>query len=349
MEPVGRFEELEKTIRAGAAFLPESFRDRHACFIRRRMNEDGGFAGRAGGTDIYYTSFALRAAELVGIREETFWERAARHVGGCAESWAESGMGERGPVEIYSLLSAAATILGNACPCRGGDESGISAPCALLRDAISGRIARSAARRLECGLAGGKSAGGTEEGRSLYLSFLAARSLRILGVASESLPAVADFVLRCRTADGGFSDSPLAACKGERPDIVASCGISRTAAAVALLVEAGRLDESVASSASAFLASLQKEDGGLAAWEGAPMSDLLSSFTGLAAAWLMGRTRMLKLGALARFVRSLESEGGGFRGSMPDSEADVEYTYYGVATLGLLAAVASGRQVGGAA
>ena len=50
------------TARLGNALarLPDEFRDRHAEFLRRCQNPDGGFPGREGGSDLYYTGFALR-------------------------------------------------------------------------------------------------------------------------------------------------------------------------------------------------------------------------------------------------------------------------------------------------
>ena len=45
---------------AGLARLPDEFRGRHIGFLTARQNADGGFSGREGGSDLYYTGFALR-------------------------------------------------------------------------------------------------------------------------------------------------------------------------------------------------------------------------------------------------------------------------------------------------
>ncbi|MCH5373925.1 MAG: beta-hydroxylase, partial [Planctomycetes bacterium] len=50
----------------GMAELPESLRERHASFLAAAQQPDGGFAGREGGSDVYYTSFGLRSLSMLG-------------------------------------------------------------------------------------------------------------------------------------------------------------------------------------------------------------------------------------------------------------------------------------------
>src|SRR5215211_3777566 len=45
--------------------LPPEFRRRHIDWLRERQNADGGFSGREGGSDLYYTGFALRALAVL--------------------------------------------------------------------------------------------------------------------------------------------------------------------------------------------------------------------------------------------------------------------------------------------
>ena len=74
---IGFLKQLEERLAAGASLLPVGFRTAHAHFIRRQMTGEGGFCGRQGGEDIYYASFGLRAAALVGIDDRDFWCRGA--------------------------------------------------------------------------------------------------------------------------------------------------------------------------------------------------------------------------------------------------------------------------------
>ena len=60
MEPATYLERLTLRLVDGLARLPAEFRARHAAYLSAAQNADGGFSGREGGSDLYYTSFALR-------------------------------------------------------------------------------------------------------------------------------------------------------------------------------------------------------------------------------------------------------------------------------------------------
>ena len=49
----------------GIERLPVELRERHATYLRSAQNPDGGFSGRAGGSDLYYTGFALRSLAVL--------------------------------------------------------------------------------------------------------------------------------------------------------------------------------------------------------------------------------------------------------------------------------------------
>ena len=49
-----------------AAGLPEDLRRRHGAWLAAAQREDGGFAGRRGSSDVYYTGFALRGLAMLG-------------------------------------------------------------------------------------------------------------------------------------------------------------------------------------------------------------------------------------------------------------------------------------------
>src|SRR4051812_9597708 len=52
---------LRNDVRAGLALAEPGYRERHARWLHKRQNPDGGFANRRGNSDLYYTAFALRA------------------------------------------------------------------------------------------------------------------------------------------------------------------------------------------------------------------------------------------------------------------------------------------------
>jgi geranylgeranyl transferase type-2 subunit beta len=87
---------------------------------------------------------------------------------------------------------------------------------------------------------------------------------------------------------------------------------------------------------------MQCPEGGFAAGSGAPEPDLLSTFTASVALAGIGALGRVKLAPMARFAHSLEASRGGFRACAGDAVPDVEYTYYGLGTLALLAEAAGG-------
>src|SRR3954470_12968315 len=61
----------------GLLRLPQEFRDRHAAYLVARQNPDGGFSGREGGSDLYYTGFALRGLAVLDALSPAVCQRAA--------------------------------------------------------------------------------------------------------------------------------------------------------------------------------------------------------------------------------------------------------------------------------
>src|SRR3954470_5044582 len=67
----------------GLLRLPQEFRDRHAAYLVARQNPDGGFSGREGPSDLYYTGFALRGLAVLDALTPGVCERAAAFLRGC--------------------------------------------------------------------------------------------------------------------------------------------------------------------------------------------------------------------------------------------------------------------------
>jgi len=300
--------------------LPASFRGRHSAYILAAQRPDGGLAGRRGGSDLYYTSFALRCADLLGMSEVSFWRGAAKFVEGRDAPPADI-------IECFCLL-AAGKLISEHTPAvekaQGGAESLDSARDGMGRRGEARTGAMDVVRSLRAASGGYARTPGGPAG--VYDTFLAAQCSRLSECDLSGSVEAAAFVRSRRCADGGYADSGREDEGGTNP----------TAAAVTLLAMLGALDGAAASEAAGFLASMQRTEGGFAACAGAPAADLLSTFTALVALDGLGALHMVRLAPAARFVRSLEEEAGGFRGSSGDDAPDVEYTYYGLGTLGLL-------------
>ena len=68
-----------------------------------------------------------------------------------------------------------------------------------------------------------------------------------------------------------------------------------------------------------------------------PIADLLSTFTGLLTLFDLNAPDAIQLPPARRFVESLAQPAGGFFAAAWDTAADVEYTFYGLGSLALLA------------
>src|SRR5580704_18685179 len=63
--------------------LPADVRNRHADYLRAAQNADGGFSGREGGSDLYYTGFGLRGLAVLNALTPEISERAAGFLCDC--------------------------------------------------------------------------------------------------------------------------------------------------------------------------------------------------------------------------------------------------------------------------
>jgi hypothetical protein len=88
---------------------------------------------------------------------------------------------------------------------------------------------------------------------------------------------------------------------------------------------------------------MQTPGGGFAAHDAARSPDLVSTFAAVVALSGSRWLALARLGDVARFVKSLASEGSGW-GAALGGPPDVEYSYYAVATLAVLAAQAKLRR-----
>ena len=132
-----------------------------------------------------------------------------------------------------------------------------------------------------------------------------------------------------RREDGGFVEIAPMRRSGTNP----------TAAAVGVLqlIRASAFNPADLSGVVDFLAAMPSLEGGLRANGRAPLADLLSTFTGSWTLHQLGGLDRIDNQEALRYAHSLELPGGGFRGGLWDEQTDVEYTFYGLGALALLA------------
>ena len=308
MQPNNYLTDLTLRLANGLALLDESVRARHTAFFRTAQQADGGFCGRDGGSDLYYTGFALRGLALCGELQGEVAERSAKFL--------QSKLAANLPIVDFLSLIYGAALLDMAA---GIDI--FSAQATGWKENVARRLEEF--RREDGGYAK------TEEGQSssTYHTFLVVICQQLLEQPTPQPERVIEFVRSRGRDEGGFVEIGPMKRGGTNP----------TAAAVALLKMLDGLDDSVRIPTIDFLAEMQNDEGGLLANTRIPIADLLSTFTGLLTLTDLLSASAIDLSATRRFVTSLDLPSGGFLAAAWDTAADVEYTFYGLGCLALLA------------
>ncbi|QDU59548.1 Prenyltransferase and squalene oxidase repeat protein [Planctomycetes bacterium Pan216] len=306
---------LTSRIAEGLTRLDDERRQRHLNLVRAYQQTDGGFAGRDGGSDIYYTAFGIRClAMLDGLGPEDV-SRLADHLRQVRDE-ADT------LVDLLSWLSSAVVIT-----VAGGEG---------LLDPTDPELSRLPERIAEFRTPDGgynNSPGGRSG--STYHTFVATLCFDLLVEPIPNKDQLTQFVLgRCRE-DGGFVEVPAMKRSGTNP----------SAAAIGTLLLLDAITPAVRDGAQAFFDTVSSDEGGFAANTRIPIADGLSTFTGLVSLLdleLLDRDRARRI---EKYARSLEVKQGGFIGFALDGQPDVEYTFYGLGNLGLVwSTIAAGEK-----
>jgi len=276
--------------------LQEADRDDVIAYVRGQMQADGGFRGRATGSDLYYTVFggscllALKHPPRPALLRqylETFGDGERLdfvHLASCARCWAALST----PLLMSRRARAVLPLLEQYRTGDGGYDP-------LSRESARGTI---------------------------YGGFMAVLTYE---ETRMKLPRPADLlrsIQSLRTHDGGYANAP---------DVAAA---TTTATAAALLLQKWIAD-AADPAAIAALQSCACRHGGYFAFPGAPAPDLLSTATALFALHVagVGVSAEAAIGHLD-FVESLWHASGGFCGHAAETLPDCEYTFYALLTMG---------------
>lgn len=293
----------------GVERLPAELRERNITYLREAQLPDGGFPGREGGSDLYYTGFALRSlAVLQGLTPELCiraGEFLRTRLGGSA-----------GVVDFFSLLVSC-----HLAPLGGGPDVLTGAP-ADWRDRVAATLETFRTPDGGYGKAPNLPHGST------YTSFLVVLCLQLLDRTIPDPHRLAAFIRSRRRPDGGYVEISAMKRSGTNP----------TAAGVGVLQILGEMDDEARAGTIDFLAALRSPfEGGLRANDRIPAADLLSTFTGSWTLDQLDAADRLDWSALKDYALECERPIGGFRGGLWDEHTDVEYTFYGLGSLALAA------------
>lgn len=315
---------LRDDVRDGLNRAPAGYREKHMRWIAAQEHSGGGFKNRRGNAELYYTTFALRSlAALNGLTPEiaqraaTFLLRLRNERGGAfgdavsAASWWDS-------------LSLCEEIIGP----RLAQPERIE--LTRLTHARLGFLQRDD---------GGWAKTALEGNGSLYHTFLVACTYLRMG---EPLPAPDKLrgFLKCLEQSGGgflenkYSKRPgtngTAAGVGLSLLLAASTAAGRFASWTGLAEKLLPLATRDLACHATFVKSMRGGEGGFYATPNAPITDLLSTYTGLFTLKMLGQSDQKITTRAVAYARSLEDEEGGYAGFELESILDCEYTFYGL-------------------
>lgn len=301
--------ELTLRLALGAAALDNDVKKRHGDWLVAQQRSDGGFAGREGESDPYYTAFALRGLWILDRIDADIAKRAG--------DFLRARMQQRDSIiDLISLIFAAAICELSVGEVVLGDDQHWRTNVTKLLSSL---------RTPDGGFAK------TPEGRagSTYQTFLSILCLELIEQPVDDAAAIESFLDSQALDDGGYRE--IRAAK--------RAGVNPTAAAIGTLKTLGRIqsasDRDRLRATAEFIGEMQSDEGGLTANTRIPFADLLSSFTGLLTLSDLQATDQVNVDAVVRYALSMQASGGGFVGFSLDQTADVEYTFYGLATLSL--------------
>ncbi len=301
-------------IATGLGNLPEETRDLHMGYFKRAQKEDGGFGGRMGGSDLYYTSFALRGLSVLGELYGDVAEKAASFL-------RQQLTGHQTIVDFFSLFYAANLLKVSA----GIDIFAESDP--EWRDNVAAFL--DTLRRED----GGYAKAPEGHAGSTYHTFLVVLVMELLEKPTPDPHSIAAFLESRRDPEGGWREIRASKRAGTNP----------SAAAVATLNILRQHDETIPGLdhdtkelTLDYLCEMQTDEGGLRANTRIPIADLLSSFTGGLTITDLDSFDELDVEPFRKFVHSLQLPDGGFQAAAWDDAHDVEYSFYGLGCLALL-------------
>ena len=284
-------EELTIRLAIGVANLPAQTRRRHAGFLLAQQKEDGGFGGREGGSDLYYTGFALRSLAVLGELDGEVAQRSATFL-------QDKLTGQETIIDFLSLVYGAALIDSAA----GIDIFADASPD--WREKVAAHL--ESLRRED----GGYAKGPEGIASSTYHTFLVTLCLQLIEWPLPELDRTVAFILSQQDQEGGFHEIRASKRAGTNP----------TAAAIGVLRIADALTDDIRENTLDFLVEMQTDEGGLRANTRIPFADLLSSFTGLLTLQDLGGDDEISTAAIERYARSLELPSGGFHGAALDDD-----------------------------
>jgi geranylgeranyl transferase type-2 subunit beta len=302
-------ENLTNLLHHGAMNIPSHIREKHVRYILSCQNPDGGFIGRDPESDLYYTGFALRSLLVLNALDNATCEKVGVFLSLRLNS-------QTSLVDFFSLVYSAVIV-----SMGGGPD--VFASSGDWTNTIGTFLAS-----LRCPDGGfGKVPSGKES--STYMSFLALLCHQLIGKKIESPEKLVGFVLSRHREDGGFVEYGPMRKSGTNPT-AAGMGILRA-------ISPSLLRDEMKINLVKFYKGMIGDENGFKANHRIPFCDVLSTFTSLWSLRELDSLDEIPGDKIHRYIMSTENPQGGFHGGSWDAGKDVEYSFYALGALALLA------------
>lgn len=337
--PCSYVRQLQNTLLAGIAYVPQQTKYRVAQFVLQKQHYDGGFRGRSSEPDLYYTAFGLQVLYVLNI-----WDK--RTVAPTTTWLSKMPPPIHALTDLYSYVQAVSLLVqfgvSEILPTWQLLERSLPFYLSNFQTNSGAYVARPNERRC-----------------SIYQTFLALLCYDLAGLLPPKKEKTVKWLAKQQCSDGGFADFDMGTFALTGP----AAGIARgmaaalvhppsatnpTAAALATWYILGSLVPERRDPALHFLQSMYLPHLGFRANQRIPFPDLLSTFTALWTLYMFESISFIDVQALYENIARLQQGDGGFCASVLDmtsthdrdqqeESTDVEYTFYGLASLALLA------------
>ena len=264
----------------GLARLPARVVERHARYVCATQRPDGGYAGRRGDSDLYYTSFGLRSAHLLRIEDPGLWQAAAGYIASLPDEPVNV-------VEWYCLLNSQSLLRLHGLDPDAVEDISLPPPDgvyaaylgALCRELVGQPVAEAGVEELVQSrrTADGGFADGAGERSGTNPTAAALQLLAACGGPADDAAAAA-FLASCQNSEGGLTAWPGAPC----------ADLLSTFTGMVAMAGMGRLRQIQLAPIARFARSLLEAEGG---FRGAVVGDAADpeyTFYGLGVLGLLG-------------------------------------------------------------
>lgn len=265
-------------------------------FLTAGINPDGGFKGRDGRSDLYYTVFGLEA--LIALGGSFPQDRTADFLQKFIKQ------NDLDLIHLAALIRCYANLLDN------NFEKG-----------LRGRFIKKI-EQFRCKDGGYANKMGLDNG-TIYGCFFALAAYQDLQLDMPDYTKVIECIQALSTPEGAFTNNQK----------IQTGSTNATAAAMTVL---HHLHQPIDKKTGDWLFTQCTSSGGFRAMPAAPIPDLLSTATALHALVIAGFEINAVKDKCLDFIDSLWCSKGAFYGNCTDTTLDCEYTYYGLLALGHL-------------